>query len=248
MTFFAGLDSHLRVHLRHIEIRMYVKKDAKNALAFLAEAKNLEHLRIDLGVTSEDDASKAARSFWLDACKLLEAVGANFEKKMVPARKAKLFVKEEEKAVEESDKESGEEDEDEEEEEEGEEQTADEDEAESGESGKSDEAASSDKQASAGSDAGSEGEAMAFDDKKDTAATKSADDTSTATPKKASPTVAPIPTKRAPPQPPQLIQGEKCFAVDILHFGRNAFKNKDGTVWTNNKKQVFLDVLEAKLK
>lgn len=247
MTFFAGLDSHLRVHLRHIEIRMYIKKDAKNALAFLAEAKNLEHLRIELGVASEDDPSKAAKSFWLDACKLLEAVGANFEKKMVPARKAKLFVKEEEKAVEESDEEFGEENEDEEGEEE-EEEEADEDEAESGESGKTDDAASSDKQASAGSDAGSEGEAMAVDDKKDTAATKSADEVSTAIPKKSSPTVAPTPTKPAPPQPPKLIQGEKCFAVDILHFGKNAFKNKDGTVWTNNKKQVFLDVLEAKLK
>lgn len=232
MTFFAGLDSHLRIHLRHIEIRQYVKKDAKNALAFLAEAKNLEHLRIELNVANEDDAGKAAKSFWLDACKLLESVGARLEKKLVPARKPKVSIQTEE--------------EDEEDEESDEESSGD-GEEEDDEDHKSNDAASSDKPASPGSDAGSDANDVVVEDgdnsndKKGTANVEAP-----ATPKKSSPLVTS--TKPTALQPPKLIQGEKSFAVDILHFGRAALKNKNGSVWDKAKKQVFLDVLRAKLK
>lgn len=229
MTFFAGLDSHLRIHLRHIEIRQYVKKDAKNALAFLAEAKNLEHLRIELNVANEDDAGKAAKAFWLDACKLLESVGARLEKKMVPARKPKVSIQAEE--------------EDEEDEESDEEGSGDE-EDEDDEDRKSNDAASSDKPASPGSDSRSDANDVAMEDGETSNDKKDTTNVEThVNPKKPSPFV----TSTAP-QTPKLIQGEKAFAVDILHFGRSALKNKNGSVWDKAKKQVFLDVLEAKLK
>jgi hypothetical protein len=83
MAFFADLESRLRIHLRHIEINQYVKKDAKTALAFLAEAKNLNTLRIETGMAMDDDTAKVAKAFWLDASKLLEAVGSVKEKMMV---------------------------------------------------------------------------------------------------------------------------------------------------------------------
>jgi hypothetical protein len=53
----------------------------------------------------------------------------------------------------------------------------------------------------------------------------------------------------AQPEPPKLIHGKKCFAVDILNFGKTALNNKDGkTHWDSAKKQKFLTALEGKLK
>ena len=87
MSFFGNLNNPLRALLRHIQIRTYVKKDARNALTFLAEAKGLEHLRLEIDVVKDDDPIHAAGLFWPDVCKLLEAVGSRIEKSMVPPRK-----------------------------------------------------------------------------------------------------------------------------------------------------------------
>lgn len=113
LTFLAGLDSRDRTYLRHIEIHQYIKKDAKTALTFLAEARGLEHLRIEVGIANDDNVEKTASSFWSDACKLLEVVGSRIEKTMVRPRKAKVQEVQEESSEDESD----EEDEDDEEEE-----------------------------------------------------------------------------------------------------------------------------------
>jgi hypothetical protein len=279
MNFFGNLGNHLRVHLRHIEIRSYVKKDARNALTFLAEAKGLEHLRLEVDVVKDDDPFHAAGLFWPDVCKLLEAVGSRIEKSMVPPRKVVPLepdVKEEESSQEEeseSESESEEEDEGEGE---------DEDEGEDNETEKSDESAKSDNAEVKDTDDEAKStetkdinndvtmsdepkDAEDFkmdntesDDHKpadtnveDTHASDTAEKTFEPSKKDSkSPTPAvPIKKKPAEPEPPKLIQGKKCFAVDILNFSKGSLKNKDGkTPWDNAKKQKFLTALEAKLK
>jgi hypothetical protein len=119
MAFFADLEAPLRLHLRHIEINTYVKKDAKTALAFLAEAKNLNRLRINLGMAMDDDIAKVARTFWMDASKLLEAIASTKEKKQVVDRPRQQMAKSkdedssDEESSEDEDGESSEEDEEE---------------------------------------------------------------------------------------------------------------------------------------
>jgi hypothetical protein len=278
MTFFANLESSFRPYLRHIELRQYVKKDAKTALVFLSEAKGLEHLRIELGVANDDDPDKAALAFWSDVCKLLDVVGSRIAKSKVPPRKVKLpeaKVEEESEEDEESEEEDEEEDEDEDE---------DEDESEDDETEKTDESVKSvksdpveakeSKDEVAKSDDSKDAEITKSEDSKDAESTKvegsetgdhkpadikterktTADgiektsDQAKTDSKSPAPVAAPIRKKAATPEPPQLIQGQKCFAVDILNFGKSAFKNKNGTLWDNKKKQKFLTILEGKLK
>lgn len=274
MTFFANLESSMRPHLRHVELRTYVKKDAKTALVFLAEAKGLEHLRIEVGVAAEDDVSKAAGAFWTDVCKLLEAVGTRIEKSMVPPRKARLpepKVEEKDESEEESDEDEKSEEEDEDEDDNETEETdesAKSDPAEASDSkedvAKSDPAEATDNKEVVKSDEPTEMEGLKTEGA-ETADQKPADikaeesttvddiekpaDTNKKDSKSPAPVaVAPIKKKATVPEPPKLIQGQKCFAVDILNFGKQAFKNKDGSAWDKTKKQKFLDLLEAKLK
>jgi DNA polymerase III gamma/tau subunit len=289
MTFFANLESSFRPYLRHIELRQYVKKDAKTALVFLSEAKGLEHLRIELGVANDDDPDKAALAFWSDVCKLLDVVGSRIAKSKVPPRKIKLpeaKVEEESEEDEESEEEDEEEDEDE-----------DKDESEDDETEKTDESVKSvksdpveakdskDEVAKSDDSKDSKDEVAKSDDSKDAEVAKSEDlkdtesvkvegsetgdhkssnikteENTTAdgiektsdpakTDSKSPAPVAPVVKKKATtPEPPQLIQGQKCFAVDILNFGKSAFKNKNGTLWDNKKKEKFLTILEGKLK
>jgi hypothetical protein len=274
MSFFGNLNNHLRVHLRHIEIRAYVKKDARNALTFLAEARGLEHLRLEVDVVKDDDPVHAAGLFWPDVCKLLEAVGSRIEKSMVLPRKVtpqEPEVEQEEPSQEEqSESESESEVEDEGEGEgEGEDEDAGNDTEKTDETAKSDNAEAKD---SDGDVAMSPEPKDAEDIKSDTGesdnhkpAEVKAEETHTsdAVEKNSEKTpddikqdskypipVAPIKKKKTDkPEPPKRIQGKKCFAVDILHFGPKALMNKDGkTPWDNAKKQEFLTALEGKLK
>jgi len=284
MSFFGNLDNHLRVHLRHIQIRTYVKKDARNALTFLAEAKGLEQLRLEVDVVKDDDPVRAAGLFWPDVCKLLEAVGSRIEKSMVPPRKVlpqEPETKEEESSQEEESESESESEEEVDDEGEGE----DEDEGEDNETEKSDESTKSDEAEAKDSnddvvnstetkgvngdvtmstepkDAEAEDVKMANtepDDHKPADTNVDETHTSDAAEKPSepskkdskSPTPAnPIIKKKATqPEPPKLIQGKKCFAVDILNFSKSSLKNKDGEPWDNAKKQQFLTALEAKLK
>jgi hypothetical protein len=279
MNFFGNLSNHLRIHLRHIEIRTYVKKDARNALTFLAEAKGLEHLRLEIDVVKDDDPVHAAGLFWPDVCKLLEAVGSRIEKSMVPP--GKVMPQEPEAKVEESSQEEVSESESEsEEEDEGE--GEDEDVGEDNETEKSDESTKSDNSEVKDtdddakstetkdinndvtmSDEPKDAEDVKMDNTEsddhkptdvqveDAHASDAAEKTSEPNKKDSkSPTpVVPIKKKAAEPEPPKLIQGKKCFAVDILNFSKGSLKNKDGkTPWDNAKKQKFLTALEGKLK
>jgi hypothetical protein len=271
MTFFANLESSFRPYLRHIELRQYVKKDAKTALVFLSEAKGLEHLRIELGVANEDNAEKAALSFWTDVCKLLDVVGSRIAKSKVPPRKIKLpeaKVEEESEEDEESEEEDEYEDEDEGESKDDETEKTDEsvksDPVEAKESkdevAKSDDfkdievAKSEDSKAAEGvkvegSETGDHKPAdVKIEENTTTDGIEKTSDPAKTDSKSPVPVAAPIKKKATTPEPPQLIQGQKCFAVDILNFGKSAFKNKNGTLWDNKKKQKFLTILEGKLK
>jgi hypothetical protein len=274
MTFFANLESSFRPYLRHIELRQYVKKDAKTALVFLSEAKGLEHLRIELGVANEDNAEKAALSFWTDVCKLLDVVGSRIAKSKVPPRKIKLpeaKVEEESEEDEESEEEDEYEDEDEGESKDDETEKTDEsvksvksDPVEAKESkdevAKSDDfkdievAMSEDSKAAEGvkvegSETGDHKPAdVKIEENTTTDGIEKTSDPAKTDSKSPVPVAAPIKKKATTPEPPQLIQGQKCFAVDILNFGKSAFKNKNGTLWDNKKKQKFLTILEGKLK
>lgn len=281
MSFFGNLSNHLRAHLRHIEIRSYVKKDARNALTFLAEAKGLEHLRLEVDVAKDDDPVHAAGLFWPDVCKLLEAVGSKIEKSMVPPRKVmpqEPDVKEKESSQEEESESDSESEDEDEGEGEVEDESEDNETEKSDESAKSDDAETKDSKDDVAKSTDTETKdvdndfAMSTEPKdaedvkiantesddhkpadvqvEDTHASDAAEKTSEPSKKDSkSPTPAvPIKKKATQPELPQLIQGKKCFAVDILNFGKASLKNKDGTVWTNDKKQKFLTALEAKLK
>ena len=70
----------VRPLLRNIEIRVFVKTTARNALQFLAEARNLRRLHIDQGVFASNDGKvdvlRAAKSVYTEAGKFLQAMGA----------------------------------------------------------------------------------------------------------------------------------------------------------------------------
>jgi hypothetical protein len=278
MAFFADLESPLRIHLRHIEIALYVKKDAKTALAFLAEAKNLSHLRIESGVAMDDDTSKVAKNFWLDASKLLEAVGSSKEKIKVedkPASKPQVAEsKDEESSDEESSEDEEAEDSEEEEEDEDEEEAGDEETEEVKES--KDTTSPVVQPTVTQSEAVNEGTvnpahlelnslademhtitvAPAAMKTEDTVMADNDDDTKVSyTIKKDSKSPAPVvPTKKvATLKPsPKMRQGRKADAVDILVFGKGAFKYKDADKnehnWDAAMRTEFMDALRAKLK
>lgn len=262
LNFFADLESHLRLHLRHVELHQYVKKDAKNAFAFLAEAKGLEHLRIEVGIATDDQVEKVAGSFWADIYKVLEAVGTRIEKTMVPPRKAKLQeVKEEESSEEESeDEEEEEEEEGEEDESEGDDQPETEKTVESSQSDHAEvadtkvqvaESADADDTINVNTETTKPGETAQFDTTTtENAATNETEKTAEISKQDSkSPIPSTLPKKKvAQPEPVKLIQGQKRFAVDILDLGRFALKNKNGSTWDNTKKQKFLSLLEGKLK
>jgi len=274
MAFFADLESPLRIHLRHVEINQYVKKDAKTALAFLAEAKNLEHLRIEVGMAMDDNIAKAARNFWLDACKLLEAVGSKKEKTMVedkPKPKPQVITSNDDDS-------SGEDSSD------NEEQSGDDEEEEWGDESVTPSASSSDvaKEAATADPVAAEPSSIA--EQMDTTegategATESATECASAVPaaaktedtvmadndqntetdeivKKDSKSPVPVVAIRkviATKPGPKMRQGRKSDAVDILHFGKAAFKYKDADKsehhWDASMRFDFLDALKAKLK
>jgi hypothetical protein len=284
MAFFADLSAPLRLHLRHIEINTYIKKDAKTALAFLAEAKNLNHLRFELGMAMDDDVGKVAKAFWLDASKLLEAVGSIKEKMMVIDEPKKQVAKpkdEESSEEESSEDEDGESSEEEEEEEEdaGDEETEETEEIKETKEVKEveqvKETTPSVDQSDVAKETGtvnpahlelsstveqmdiSEGAPAALKNEDTVMADDDdnikVDHTVKKDSKSPAPVVAAVTKKVATPPPgPKMRQGRKTDAVDILHFGRAAFKYKDAEkterLWDASMRAEFKDALRAKLK
>ncbi|KAK5116284.1 hypothetical protein LTR85_009256 [Meristemomyces frigidus] len=75
LDFLSQIPTSVRPLLRSLEIKTYIKTTSRNAMHFLAEARNLGRLHIDQGVFNEGDPLKAAKAFHADACKFLEAIG-----------------------------------------------------------------------------------------------------------------------------------------------------------------------------
>ena len=74
---FIGLVSKdILPRLRLLEIVNYKSQSARNAMHFLAEAKNLTRLTIGSGVYADGDPVKAAKVFHSDTYKFLTAIGA----------------------------------------------------------------------------------------------------------------------------------------------------------------------------
>lgn len=63
-----------REKLTSVNVKTYARTSSRNALHFLAEAYNLQHLHIDTGIATDADAAKAAKSFFADAFKFLESM------------------------------------------------------------------------------------------------------------------------------------------------------------------------------
>ena len=74
MDFMTQIDTSVRPHIVNVEIKNYQKTSARNALSLLAECKNLNRLHFDSGVYAEGDPQRAARAFFADAHKFLQAI------------------------------------------------------------------------------------------------------------------------------------------------------------------------------
>ncbi|KXS98855.1 hypothetical protein AC578_10836 [Pseudocercospora eumusae] len=78
---FFMANSHLRNTVTNIEIKTYQKTSARNALHYLSEVPTLTRLHFETGVSSETDPIKAAKTFWNDGYKFLQAVANRREDK-----------------------------------------------------------------------------------------------------------------------------------------------------------------------
>ncbi|KAI7066055.1 hypothetical protein KC339_g15622 [Hortaea werneckii] len=79
LDFLSQIPTSIRPRLHSLEIKSYIKTTSRNAMHFLAEAQNLTRLRIESGVycgSEPADPVKAARAFYADAYKFLEAIAA----------------------------------------------------------------------------------------------------------------------------------------------------------------------------
>ena len=74
--FLVQLTSAVRAKLTNVAIKHYVKTTSRNAMMLLGEGGNVRSLHIESGVSSDKDPGKAAKQFWADAYKFLEAAGA----------------------------------------------------------------------------------------------------------------------------------------------------------------------------
>ena len=75
LDFLSQVPETVRPLLTKLSIKGFVKTTSRNALHHLASAPNVSRLHFDNGVFSEGDPGKAAKSFYQDAYKFLEAVG-----------------------------------------------------------------------------------------------------------------------------------------------------------------------------
>ncbi|KAK5113082.1 hypothetical protein LTR62_003661 [Meristemomyces frigidus] len=76
VDFMSQLSSRYKLLLKSLSIKSYIKGTSRNSMHFLAEARNLTRLYFESGVFAEGDPNKAAKAFYADAYKFLEAIGA----------------------------------------------------------------------------------------------------------------------------------------------------------------------------
>ncbi|KAK3675775.1 hypothetical protein LTR78_004416 [Recurvomyces mirabilis] len=76
LDFMGQIPTNIKPYLKSLTIKNYIKTSSRNSMHFLAEAKNLTRLHFEAGVFGEGDPVKAAKQFYADAYKFLEAIGA----------------------------------------------------------------------------------------------------------------------------------------------------------------------------
>lgn len=76
VDFFSPLPDTVRPRVTKISINAWVKTQSRNAMHHLAQFENLTHLHINSGIFAEGDPAKAAKHFYGESYKFLEAVGA----------------------------------------------------------------------------------------------------------------------------------------------------------------------------
>lgn len=74
LDWLSQVQPNTRLNLTSVEIKTYAKTSSRNALHMLADAKNLQRLRIDAGIAVDADPIKAAKVFYSDAYKFLESM------------------------------------------------------------------------------------------------------------------------------------------------------------------------------
>lgn len=75
-TFISQIPKPVLARLHSIALKNYSKPSARIAMSFLSEATNLQRLRIDVGmITNESEPTKAAKAIYTDLYKFLEAIG-----------------------------------------------------------------------------------------------------------------------------------------------------------------------------
>ncbi|KAK5172013.1 uncharacterized protein LTR77_003650 [Saxophila tyrrhenica] len=81
VDFISQSEESLKSKLNNIEIKNFVKTQSRNALNNLSNCPNITRLHIDTGVSGDGEPVKAAKTFWLDASKFLEAASARMGEK-----------------------------------------------------------------------------------------------------------------------------------------------------------------------
>ncbi|KAF2772015.1 hypothetical protein EJ03DRAFT_348828 [Teratosphaeria nubilosa] len=76
LDFLSQLPTPVRTRLQNLTIKTFIKTSSRNAMHFLAEARNLQRFHIESGVFGDADPAKAAKQFYAEAYKFLEAVGS----------------------------------------------------------------------------------------------------------------------------------------------------------------------------
>ena len=104
LDFLGQLQHAVRPRITKVWIKQYVKTTCRNAMHFLAESPNVSALHIENAISIENNPLKAARNFYMDAYKFLEAVGATRGDKaagvdILTFGKAALQSKDEKKAL-----------------------------------------------------------------------------------------------------------------------------------------------------
>ena len=82
LDFLSQTPAEVKPRLRNITAKHLVKTQSRNCFLNLSPATNITRLHIGAGVASEADPAKAAKTFYGDAYRFLEAVGAKKGDKM----------------------------------------------------------------------------------------------------------------------------------------------------------------------
>ncbi|KAK5736116.1 hypothetical protein LTR17_007638 [Elasticomyces elasticus] len=76
LDFLSQIPQSVRPLLKNVYIKSWIKTTARNTMHCLSDSPNITKLHIDAGIHAEGDPIKAAKNFWGDAYKFLEAIGS----------------------------------------------------------------------------------------------------------------------------------------------------------------------------